>query len=132
MKRILIILITVIVIILGFYFIHTKINNTIIENMTTNNHDWRSIIKTYQDNLTSTDSIDERMKRFSSLLSSNPILLINFKNFSSAPTMIGEVPDPKFLQGKSVIESFQKNAYMSNKWTNLSYKVVKKSIGKNL
>jgi hypothetical protein len=100
-------------------------------NLNNQNNDWYSVIKKYQDNLTSTDSIELRMNRYMSILSDDPILLVNFKNISEAPNKNGEVPKPRILRGKEEIKKFQKASYENNKWTKLRYEVVQDNVGSN-
>lgn len=100
-------------------------------NLNNQNNDWYSVIKKYQDNLTSTDSIELRMNRYMSILSDDPILLVNFKNISEAPNKNGEVPKPRILRGKEEIQKFQKASYENNKWTKLRYEVVQDNVGSN-
>ena len=93
--------------------------------------DFDNVIKIYQDNLVSNDSIDVRMAKYESILSDDPILLINFKNFSEAPTEVGIVPQPQILRGKTDILNFQKEAYETTTWTALWYEIVDSNIGDN-
>jgi hypothetical protein len=87
------------------------------------------VIKEYQDNLVSSEPIEIRMKKYQNILSQNPILMVNFKNLSSSPTIIGEVPKPRVLHNKQEILKFQKMAYQNNKWTKLWYQIIQHQIG---
>ncbi|MDG1900885.1 MAG: hypothetical protein P8I80_01520 [Bacteroidales bacterium] len=71
------------------------------------------------------------MAKYESILSDDPILLINFKNFSEAPTEVGIVPQPQILRGKTDILNFQKEAYETTTWTALWYEIVDSNIGDN-
>ncbi len=90
---------------------------------------WKSVINDYQHNLVSTECIDNRLEKLRNLFSQDPILMVNFKNFSQHPTIKGSVPTPKVLRGINDILNFQKSAYKNKKWTKLEFNIIQHHIG---
>lgn len=101
----------------------------IVYNIYKKDNNWQDVINEYQHNLVSSEPLENRMEKYKNILSKNPILMINFKNISSSPSVIGEVPKPKVLGNKEEILNFQRMAYKNNKWTKLWYEIIDHKIG---